>query len=117
MGGTVLWAVFSTWVVVYLDRAYGRRWSNLVRYAELTWPAPFAVLLPVMAVAFAPDPESRAVFAATGGYFAALLAAAWVGVVRRWRWWVRWGLYAVLTAGLVAVASAIAIANATGAGG
>jgi hypothetical protein len=41
----VAWAVFSTWVVVYLDRTRGRRWSNVVVYAELTSPIAVAVLV------------------------------------------------------------------------
>jgi tRNA A-37 threonylcarbamoyl transferase component Bud32 len=106
---TILWAVFSTWVVMYLDRAFGRRWSNLVRYAELATPVPFAVLLPLLALFQPPDPEARPFFLAAAAYFAVLAAVAWVGTTRRWRWWVRWGLYAVFTVGLVAVATAAAI--------
>ena len=45
--GTILWGVLSTWVVVYLDRKYGRRWSNLVRYFELTVPTLFALATPL----------------------------------------------------------------------
>ena len=34
--GTILWAIFSSWVVMFLDRSRGRSWWNLVRYAELS---------------------------------------------------------------------------------
>jgi predicted Ser/Thr protein kinase len=101
--GTILWAIFSSWVVVYLDRAYGRRWSNLVRYAELTWTTLFAVSAVIIgAVASTPQSgDTDSAFAWVGaGYFAVLAVIAWVGVLRRWRWWVRWGLYLLCTVAL-----------------
>jgi hypothetical protein len=35
---------------------------------------------------------------------------AWVGVLRGWRWWVRWGLYASLAVLLTVALMGIAIA-------
>ena len=109
--GTMVWAVVSTWVVVYLDRTYGRRWSNLGRYFELSLPTLFAIALPLYAVFNPPAAEDVKYLLVTTGYFAAVAAVAWVGIVRRWRWWVRWGLYAVGTVALFAIAVVIAIAQ------
>jgi hypothetical protein len=100
-------------VVVYLDRAYGRRWSNLVRYAELTWPALFAVGLAVLAAVVGNEPD-RVSWAAGAGSFAVIAAVAWVGVVRRWRWWVRWGLYLLCTLALFGLGLVWAILNYAG---
>jgi hypothetical protein len=108
---TTLWAVLSTWVVVYLDRAYGRRWGNAVRYFELSVPTLFAVGIPLVAVFNPPAAEDLGYLVATVGYFVVVAVVAWVGIVRRWRWWVRWGLYAGLTVALFAAATAIAIAQ------
>jgi len=115
LAGTILWAVFSTWVVMYLDRAYGRRWSNLVRYAELTWTTLFAVGMAIVgAVASTAQPgDTGYLFMwAAAGYFAVLAVVAWVGVVRRWRWWVRWGLYAAGTAAATGAGAVVAVLNA-----
>jgi hypothetical protein len=98
--GTVVWAVFSTWVVMYLDRAYGRRWSNLVRYVELTWTAGSAAAVAFLAVTISAIEPPTALIWFVAGYFAVLAVIAWVGVLRRWRWWVRWGLYLLCTVAL-----------------
>jgi hypothetical protein len=107
--GTVLWAMLSTWVVVYLDRKYGRRWSNLMRYFELTAPTLFALATPVFVVLNPVPREDWGIIALTAGYFVMIAILAWIGIVRRWRWWVRWGLYTLLTVGLRAAATVIAI--------
>ncbi|HEX3152631.1 MAG TPA: serine/threonine-protein kinase [Gemmataceae bacterium] len=107
--GTVLWAVFSTWVVVFLDRAYGRRWSNLVRYVELTSSTLFAVSLTVVTAIGSVQSRDLGFFVVTAGYFAIVAVVAWVGIVRRWRWWVRWLLYFGCTVGLIIVAALIAV--------
>jgi len=112
--GTVVWAVFSTWVVMYLDRAFGRRWSNLVRYVELTWTTGAAAVGVLLAVAVAAFAEEQTFMWVGGGYLAALAVVAWVGVVRRWRWWVRWGLYALGTGILFAIAVVSAIVQHAG---
>jgi Protein kinase domain len=117
LAGTVVWAVFSTWVVMYLDRAYGRRWSNLVRYAELTWTTLFAVGTVFLGAAVSTTQSRDMGFVFTwlaAGYFAALATVAWVGIVRRWRWWARWGLYTAWTVVVFGVAGAIAIRNSPG---
>ncbi|HJZ94590.1 MAG TPA: serine/threonine-protein kinase, partial [Gemmataceae bacterium] len=111
--GTIVWAVYSTWVVMYLDRAYGRRWANFVRYAELTWTAGLAAATLLIAVPFTTGSENLAYMWVSGGYFIALAVVAWVAVVRRWRWWVRWGLYVALTVALGVVAAVLAIAHDT----
>jgi hypothetical protein len=112
--GTILWGVLSTWVVVYLDRKYGRRWSNLVRYFELTGPTLFAVALPLVILFNPPPAEDVGFFAVTATYFGVVAVLAWVGITRGWRWWVRWGLYTLLTVGLFAVATVIAVVQGTG---
>jgi hypothetical protein len=110
--GTIVWAVYSTWVVMYLDRGYGRRWVNFVRYAELTWTAGAAAAMLFSAVVFYSTVSEQLKYMwVSGGYFAALAIVAWVGVVRRWRWWVRWSLYAALTVALGVVAAVIAVVN------
>jgi hypothetical protein len=111
--GTILWAVLSTWVVVYLDRKYGRRWSNLVRYFELTVPTLFAVATPLFILLDPVPPGERGFFVVAAGYFAVFAVLSWIGIVRRWRWWVRWGLYVLLTVGLIAAATVIAIVQGT----
>jgi hypothetical protein len=118
--GTMLWAVFSTWVVVYLDRKYGRRWANGVRYLELTFPTVMAVGMTFVTVAMPPtgdDLDEYRVFVALAGYFVVTAVAAWVGVVRRWRWWVRWGLYVLATAALFGLAVVVAALDHAGPGG
>jgi hypothetical protein len=98
--------------VMYLDRGYGRRWVNFVRYAELTWTAGAAAAMLFSAVVFySTESEQLKYMWVSGGYFAALAIVAWVGVVRRWRWWVRWSLYAALTVALGVVAAVIAVVN------
>jgi hypothetical protein len=111
LAGTIVWAIFSSCVVVYLDRSYGRRWSNLVRYGELTWPALFAAASLLVAVSFAVDSEERQFMWVFGGYCAVLAVAAWVGVVRRWRWWVRWGIYVLCTAAVFTIGVVAAIGS------
>jgi hypothetical protein len=98
--GTILWAMFSTWAVVYLDRKYGRRWSNVVRYLELSFPSVMALGMIITAVVVSAPGEDRWVLAALAGYFGVMAVVAWVGIARRWRWWVRWGLYVLAIAGL-----------------
>ena len=107
--GTILWAVFSTWVVVYLDRKYGRGWSNLVRYLELTVPTSIALAIAAVAVLVHVYGEDRGVLAATAGYFVLVAVLAWVGIVRRWRWWVRWLLYVLVTGLFIALVVALVI--------
>lgn len=106
--GTILWAVFSTWTVMYLDRTRGHRWSNLLPYFELTVPTLFGVVS-LIVVVFVPVQEGRIFIIITGGYFIVLAVAAWIGNINRWRWWIRWPLYALLTFGLFAVAVAAAV--------
>jgi hypothetical protein len=110
LGVTITWAIFSSWVVAYLDRTRGRRWGNLVRYAELTWPALLAVAA-VLVVATDREGGDAPFLLGFGGYCAALAITAWVGIARRWRWWVRWAVYAGCTAVLIAVAVAVVVAN------
>jgi hypothetical protein len=111
---TTVWAVFTTWVVMYLDRAYGRRWANLIRYLELTLPTLFAVGIPLLALFSPPSREDVGYTVAVVGYFAAAAVVACVGIVRRWPWWVRWLLYPLLTVVLLVIAVAIAIVQGTG---
>src|SRR5262245_4766714 len=106
---TIAWAVFSTWVVVYLDRSRGRRWANLVLYIELIGPAMFAVV-PILMVAFSsPDSKGAVPMAIGGSYFAVIAVLAWVGVVRQWRWWVRLVAYAAGTVAFLLAAALIGI--------
>jgi tRNA A-37 threonylcarbamoyl transferase component Bud32 len=113
--GTILWAMFSTWVVIFLDRSHGRRWSNLVRYLELTVPTLFGVGAAMVVIVIGPPGEDRAVIIVIASYFAVVAVVAWIGVVRRWRWWVRWGLYMAITVALLGVAVAVALADAVNA--
>jgi len=108
--GTILWAIFSSWVVMYLDRSRGRSWWNLVRYAELTWPVCFAAVAGFLVVAYVTESADRAFLGACAGFMVVITAVAWVGIVRRWPWWVRWGLYMGVTVMFAVVAVAIAIA-------
>jgi Protein kinase domain len=112
--GTILWAVFSTWVVVFLDRAYGRRWSNLVRYVELTSSTLFAVGLVIVLLIGGAQPGDRGYFVVTASYFVVIAIIAWIGNVRRWRWWVRWLLYFGCTVALLIGATMIAMAMSGG---
>jgi tRNA A-37 threonylcarbamoyl transferase component Bud32 len=89
--------LLGAYAAFYLVRTRGRRWSNLVQYAELTWPLLVAVVAPLtILTSFQTEPGERAAILTTAGFFAAAGVVAWVGAVRRWRWWVRWGLYAAL---------------------
>jgi hypothetical protein len=108
MSSTILWAVLSTWVVMYLDRTRGRHWSNLVPYLELTIPTLFGFVA-CLVVLFMPVQEGRIFIVVTGGYFIVLAAVAWVGNIYRWRWWIRWPLYAALTFAMFAVAVVVAV--------
>jgi Protein kinase domain len=90
---TILWAVFSSWVVMYLDRSRGRSWRNLVRYAELTWPICFGVISALVAIVYVDKTEDLKFMWAFAGFMLVLALLAWVGVVRRWRWWIRFALY------------------------
>ena len=105
--GTILWAVFSAWVVMYLDRSRGRSWWNLPRYAELTWPLIFGITAAMIAIAYVPDKEEAAFIGVIAGYMTVLAAVAWVSLVRRWRWWVRMLLYLAVTVMFVAIMFAI----------
>jgi hypothetical protein len=109
--GTILWAVLSTWVVVFLDRTYGRSWGNLVRYIELAGPTLFAVSITLFAILNPPSADDLPYIRVTAGYFIVVAAIAWFANTRRWRWWIRWGLYSVLTIALIVSASLVAIAT------
>jgi Protein kinase domain len=91
--GTILWAVFCSWVVMYLDRSRGRSWWNLVRYAELTWPVFMAFAAALVAIVYAEKTEDIRFMWTFAEYMAVLAVMAWIGIVRRWRWWVRLVLY------------------------
>ena len=69
------------------------------------YQVPLAIL-----TSFDTEPGEAVAIVTTAGYFAAAAAAAWVGSVRRWRWWVRWGLYAALAVLLTVSLMAVAIA-------
>ena len=94
------WTALSTWAVDYLDRARGRRWSNVILYAEMTFPAGLALLLGIT-VTLDSDPDfidtsdhsAWQLFGTMFGYFVVLATIGLVGVLRRWPWWVRWLLY------------------------
>jgi hypothetical protein len=108
--GTILWSVVSTWVVMYLDRTRGRRWSNLIPYFELTVPTLFGFAACIFLLLGPPIPEHERIYGfVTAGYFLVLSAAAWIGNVYRWRWWLRWPLYVLLTFAMFAVAIAAAM--------
>ena len=109
MGMTLLGA----YAAFYLIRTRGRRWSNLVLYAELTWPVLGAVLVAGRLL--------TSLSSQTGGVGgdrrrSPCSSRPWpswrgLGVVRRWRWWVRWGLYAGLTVLAAVVLMVVGIAN------
>jgi Protein kinase domain len=111
---TILWAMLSTWMVVYLDRVRGRRWGNLILYFELAGPTLFALALFLVSAFSPPSREDLGFFVVTDAFFAVAAVLALIGVVRRWRWWVRWGLYALCTTALMAVATVIAIVQSSG---
>jgi hypothetical protein len=104
----------TAWVTMYLDRSRGRRWVNLLVYVELVLPTVFAVAIVATAVGLVevPDEDRPAGVGALVmiAWFGAVAGTAWVGVARRWRWWVRLGLEAgVLVGGLgVLVAAEVA---------
>jgi len=96
---------------MYLDRTRGRRWSNLILYFELTFPVLFA-FAGFIALMFAPPiPNEVAFVYVVIGYFAVLAAVAWVGNLLRWRWWIRWPLYIVLTFAMFVVAVGVAVVS------
>ncbi len=116
--GTVLWALYSTGIAMFLERRFGRRWSNIARYFELTVSTPLAVIslfLGLMLLyaqvlhASSQRLEPLAVYLGSGLYFGSLAVVAWVGVSRRWKWWVRLLLYAGLTIVAFVVAAIVAI--------
>jgi hypothetical protein len=108
--------LITTWLVMYLDRSRGRRWANLLLYAELTLTTLLAVGLPVgAAIDLAPRHPTWGAWALVAGFGVACLlwaAAVWASVWRRWRWflYLRLGVYllAASLVGLVLVGMAVA---------